>query len=336
MAGGAVDRALMTSQPSATRPKGGILLGVGAYVIWGLLPLYFKLLGAVPAAQVLAHRIVWSVLLLAAIVLFLKRGGAIRAAARGRTLLLLMASALLIAVNWLVYIWAVQNGHVIEASLGYFINPLVNVALGVVVLREKVRRVQWVAVAIAGIGVAIMAASGGSALWISLVLALSFGTYGLLRKIAAIDALGGLFVETILLAPFACAVLVLATAQGDAAFGHDRGLDALLVLAGAITAIPLLMFAAAARRMPYAALGLLQYIAPTLQFAEAVLLFGEPLHRADALAFGLIWTGLAIYAADGIRAARAVQSDEVPGGGSDGGSDGGSSDRIGSCSTAAD
>ena len=318
----------MTSQSSATHPKNGILLGVGAYVVWGLLPLYFKLLGAVPAAQVLAHRILWSLLLLAAIVLVVKRGAAIRAAARGRTLLLLMASAFLIAVNWLVYIWSVQNGHVLEASLGYFINPLVNVALGVAVLGEKVRRVQWAAVALAGLGVAIMAASGGGAIWISLVLALSFGTYGLLRKIAAIDALGGLFVETILLAPFACAVLVLANAQGDAAFGHDRGLDMLLVLAGAITAIPLLMFAAAARRMPYAALGLLQYIAPTLQFAEAVLLFGEPLHRADAVAFGLIWTGLAIYAADGLRAGRWTPGEAAL--------QERSSDRIGSGSRSAD
>lgn len=301
----------MTEQSTAQRPSGGILLGVGAYVIWGLLPLYFKLLGMVPAAQVLAHRILWSVLLLAVVVLLFKRGPAIRAAARGRTVLLLMASAFLIAVNWLVYIWAVQHGHVLEASLGYFINPLVNVALGVAVLREKVRRVQWAAVALAGLGVGIMAGSGGSAIWISLVLALSFGTYGLLRKIAAIDALGGLFVETILLAPFAIAVLGLASAQGDAAFGHERGLDALLVLAGAITAIPLLMFAAAARRMPYTALGLLQYIAPTLQFAEAVLLFGEPLHSTTMLSFALIWIGLAIYAADGLRAARAVRSEEA-------------------------
>ncbi|MEO6218438.1 MAG: EamA family transporter RarD [Sphingomonas sp.] len=301
----------MTPQSTAPRPNGGILLGVGAYVIWGLLPLYFKLLGTVPATQVLAHRILWSVLLLAVVVLLLKRGSAIRAAARGRTVLLLMASALLIAVNWLVYIWAVQHGHVLEASLGYFINPLVNVALGVAVLGEKVRRVQWAAVALAGLGVAIMAASGGGAIWISLVLALSFGTYGLLRKIAAIDALGGLFVETILLAPFAIAVLMLASAQGDAAFGHERGLDALLVLAGAVTAIPLLMFAAAARRMPYTALGLLQYIAPTLQFAEAVLLFGEPLHPTNMLSFALIWAGLAIYAADGRRAARAVRAEEA-------------------------
>jgi chloramphenicol-sensitive protein RarD len=301
----------MASQSLSARPNNGILLGVGAYVVWGLLPLYFKLLGTVPATQVLAHRILWSLLLLAVVVLLLKRGSAIRAAARGRTVLLLMASALLIAVNWLVYIWAVQHGHVLEASLGYFINPLVNVALGVVVLGEKVRRVQWAAVALAGLGVVIMAASGGSAIWISLVLALSFGTYGLLRKVAAIDALGGLFVETILLAPFACAVLVLASAQGDAAFGHERGLDALLVLAGAITAIPLLMFAAAARRMPYTALGLLQYVAPTLQFAEAVLLFGEPLHPTNLLSFALIWAGLAIYAADGLRAARAARSEQV-------------------------
>jgi chloramphenicol-sensitive protein RarD len=293
---------------SAVRPGPGVALGIGAYALWGLLPLYLKLLKGVPAIQILAHRIVWSMLLLVVIVLLLKRVGQIRAAARGRTLLLLTGSAFLIAVNWLVYIWAVENGHLLEASLGYFINPLVNVGLGVAVLGEKVRRVQWIAILLAAAGVLVTAVSGGGgALWISLTLAVSFGSYGLLRKIVAIDALGGLLVETLILGPFALAVLFVAAGNGNAAFGHDRMLDLLLVLAGAVTAAPLLMFAAAARRMEYGALGLLQYLSPTLQFAQAVLLFGEPLHRVHLLCFGLIWTGLVIYAVDSVRTARRLQ-----------------------------
>ncbi len=298
----------MIERPSPIRPEqGGMLLGVGAYALWGLLPLYLKLIEVVPAIQVLAHRVLWSLLLLIVVVLFLRRASAIRAAARGRTLVLLMASASLIAINWFVYIWSVENGHVLEASLGYFINPLVNVALGVAVLGEKVRRVQWVAIAVAVAGVAVMAASGGGALWISITLALSFGTYGLLRKVAAIDALGGLLVETMLLAPFCAIVLMVAARSGHGAFGPSTSLNLLLILAGAATTVPLLMFAAAARRMPYATLGLLQYIAPTLQFAEAVLLFGEPLHPAHLLSFALIWTGLAIYATDSLRATRGMR-----------------------------
>lgn len=225
--------------------RNGLILGVSAYVLWGLLPLYLHLLQGVPALQVLAHRVLWSVLLLAVIVLVMRRGGAILAAARGRTLLLLCGSAALIAVNWLVYIWAVQNGHVLEASLGYFINPLVNVALGMVVLGERIGTIQKAAVAVAAAGVAVLAVAGGGALWIPLTLAFSFGLYGLIRKVAAIDALGGLTVETALLAAPALAVLLLGA---EPVFGRGVQTDTLLVLAGAVTAAPLLMFAAAARR----------------------------------------------------------------------------------------
>ncbi len=281
-------------------------LGVSAYVLWGLLPLYLKLLKDVPALQVLSHRVVWSLLLLGVIVIALGRLRGIAAAARGRTLLLLVASASLIAVNWLVYIWAVQHGHVLEASLGYFINPLVNVALGVAVLGERVSRVQKAAVAVAALGVVVMAVSGGGAILISLTLALSFGTYGLIRKVAAIDALGGLTVETLILAPPALAVLGWAGMHGQGAWGTDTRLDLLLVLAGAVTAAPLLLFAVAARRMKYTTLGLLQYIAPTLQFAEAVLLFGEPLRWVHLVTFALIWGGCALYASDSLRSARRV------------------------------
>ncbi|KQU61575.1 hypothetical protein ASG67_16375 [Sphingomonas sp. Leaf339] len=284
----------------------GLWLGVGAYVLWGLLPLYLKLLGGVPALQVLSHRVVWSLLLLAIAVIVLRKVPAIRAAVRGRTLLLLMASAMLIAINWLVYIWSVQHAHVLEASLGYFINPLVNVALGVAVLGERVSRVQKIAVGIAAAGVLALAVVGGGAIGISLALAASFGLYGLIRKVAKIDALGGLTVETMLLAPASLAVILYASATGQGAFGETRSLDWLLILAGPATAAPLLLFAAAARRLRYATLGLLQYIAPTLQFAEAVLLFGEPLRAIHIVTFVAIWTGCALYAWDSWRGARAA------------------------------
>ena len=292
---------------SAPPDRAAPWLGVSAYVLWGLLPLYLKLLKDVPALQVLSHRVVWSLLLLGVIVVALGRLRGIAAAARGRTLLLLCASATLIAINWLVYIWATQHAHVLEASLGYFINPLLNVLLGVVVLRERVSRRQGLAVGVAALGVVVMAVAGGGALWISLVLAVSFGLYGLVRKVAAIDALGGLTVETLLLALPAMAVLVQAQMVGTQAFGGDTRTDLLLVAAGAITTAPLLLFAAAAKRMRYATLGLLQYIAPTLQFAQAVLLFGEPLRPVHIVTFGLIWTGCALYAADSLKQARAAR-----------------------------
>ncbi|PAX08660.1 EamA family transporter RarD [Sphingomonas lenta] len=292
--------------------RAGLLYGVGAYLIWGSLPLYFKLLAHVPASQVLAQRVLWSVLLLLVTVVALKRLPAIRAAATPRVLLLLSASAFLIAVNWLVYIWAVANAHVLEASLGYFINPLINVALGMVVLRERVSPVQGAAVALAALGVLAMAVSGGGALWISLTLALSFGTYGLLRKVVAIDALGGLFIETLILAPFAVAMLLYAGWAGEGAFGRDTGTDLLLVASGVVTALPLLLFASAARRLPYATVGLLQYMAPSMAFLQAVLLFGEPLRPVHLVTFGLIWAGCGLYAWDSVRGARRAKRTPVP------------------------
>ncbi|WP_294292344.1 EamA family transporter RarD [uncultured Sphingomonas sp.] len=282
----------------------GLWLAVTAYVLWGGLPLFFKLLHAVPPLQILAHRVVWSLVLLVLAILVLRRGKAIRAAARGRTLALLGCSAVLIAINWLTYIWSVSHAHVIEASLGYFINPLVNVALGVALLGERVGRLQWAAIGVAALGVLVMAVAGGGSVWISLVLAFSFGIYGYVRKIAAIDALGGLTVETLILVLPALIVLGVAQADGTAAFGQDRQLDLLLIAAGAITAAPLLLFAAAAKRLKYTTLGLLQYIAPTLQLIQAVLLFGEPLRGYHIAAFGLIWAGCALYALAGWRTAK--------------------------------
>jgi chloramphenicol-sensitive protein RarD len=290
-------------QPSTSPSRSGLLLAVGAYTLWGVLPLYLRLLNSVPPLQILAHRVLWSLLLLAVIVAVVRAGPVLRAAARGRTLLLLAGSAALIAVNWLVYIWAVQNHHVLEASLGYFINPLVNVAFGLLLLGERLRPLQKVAVGIAGLGVLIMT-SGGGMLWISISLALSFGFYGFIRKIAAIDALGGLTIETLLLAPACVGLLAYTHAHGQGAFGSSAEWDLLLIIAGAVTAAPLLMFAAAARKLPYSTLGLLQYIAPTLQFVQAVMLFGEPVSVTQLTVFVLIWAGCALFAWDSMMAQR--------------------------------
>ncbi len=284
--------------------RAGLFYGIGAYTLWGVLPLYLHLLKSVPAAQVLSHRVLWSLLLLAAVILATRRLKPLLAAARGRTLLMLTGSAALIAVNWFVYIWAISNEHLVEASLGYFINPLVNVALGTLLLGERLGRLQAAAIAVAGIGVLILAASGGGAIWISLTLALSFGFYGLIRKVAAIDALGGLTVETAILAPLALAALLYAANTGTGEFGRDRTMDLLLILAGPVTAAPLLMFAAGAKRLRYTTMGLLQFIAPTLQFLEAVLIYHEPVRPAQLATFALIWVGCGLYAWSSIVAAR--------------------------------
>jgi chloramphenicol-sensitive protein RarD len=284
--------------------RNGLFLGLGTYAFWGVLPLYFWLLGGVPALEVLAHRVVWSLLLLVIVITLLRRWRDIRAAATMRTVALLAASATLIAVNWLVYIWSVSNHQTLAASLGYFINPLVNVALGVAVLGERLRRWQGVAIAIASVGVVAMALGAVDTLWISLTLAVTFGIYGLVRKVVAIDSLGGLLIETALLAPPSLIYLLVIARRGGGAFGHDPVLNAKLVLLGLVTAAPLLMFAAAARRLPYSSMALLQYVAPTLQFIVAVTVFGEALRPLHFLVFGLIWAGCAVFAWDSVRAAR--------------------------------
>ncbi len=283
----------------------GIALGLGAYFWWGFLPLYFKLFPGVDPGEIVAQRIIWSVVLLAGMILLLGRTAKLRAAlADPRARIVLLASAALIALNWLVYVWAVSRAHVLETSLGYFLNPLVNVVLGMAVLKERLGRAQGIAVLLAAVGVAILAASAAAGLWISLTLAFSFSLYGLLRKIAPVESLEGLMIETLILCPAAFAWLAVLNAGGDLAFGRAAGESVLLALGGLVTAAPLLLFAAAARLLPYSTLGLLQYLAPTIQFLLAVLVFGEPLRPAHMLCFGLIWTGLAIFAADGLRRAR--------------------------------
>ena len=292
-------------QSGSAEHRGGLLLGLAAYLLWGVMPLYFKLLAGVPPSAIVAHRILWSLVLLAALATLWRRWPAIRAAIGNRRLLAtLAATSVLIGANWLVYIWAVLNGHVLASSLGYYLNPLVNVALGVLLLKERLSRAQAVAVALAGLGVALLAIGAGSGLWISLFLAVSFASYGFLRKVAPVAAVEGLAIETALLAPLALGWVLWLGADGGFPTGSRR--DLFVILAGAVTAVPLLLFTAAAKRLPYSTLGFLQYIAPSLQFVLAITIFGERLTTAHILCFGLIWTALAIFVAEGVRSGRAA------------------------------
>jgi chloramphenicol-sensitive protein RarD len=283
----------MTQKPESRR---GLIHGAAAYGLWGLLPLYFHLLDQVDAGEIVAQRVMWSVVLLVPIVLLLGRRASLWAVLRNpRTMAMLAASAVLIAANWLLYVWAVLHQQVLAASMAYFLNPLLNIAMGVALLGERLTRAQAVAVLLAGAGVAVMALGAGGALWISLTIALSFAFYGLIRKLAPVEAFEGLTIETLLLAPFALGYLVWLSGEGGLSFGREGGITALLVLAGAITTVPLLLFAAAARELRMATLGLLQFLAPTMQFLLAITLFGERLDAAKLLSFGLIWAGLAVY-----------------------------------------
>ena len=289
------------------RTRAGLLLGLGAYLLWGVLPLFFKAIDHVPATQIVAHRVVWSLLFLALLTVIGRRWSHLRRAlATPKVLGVLALTAVLIGANWLIWVWAVVNGHVLEGSLGYYLNPLVNVVLGVVLLRERLSRGQMFAVALAAAGVAVLAIGAGGALWISLSLAASFALYGFLRKITPVEALEGLLIETSLLAPLALGWILFVQSRGDGQLGLDLGTDLMLTLAGAATAIPLLLFTAAAKRLPYSTLGFLQYIAPSLQFLLAVLLFGEKLTVPHIICFGAIWTALVIFAGEGVRRGRAA------------------------------
>jgi len=295
----------MQHTSAQAQARRGLFYGLAAYVAWGLLPLYFKMLGGVGAGEIVAQRVLWSVLFIAVLIALRGSLPALRSALTNRRAVgLLAVSATLIAVNWLVYIWAVLEGHVLASSLGYFLNPLVNVALGMIVLRERLGRVQGAAVALAALGVLILAIQASDGLWISLVLAITFSLYGLVRKIVPVESLEGLAIETVILAPFALGWLVWIGQQGTLAFGRDLPFSLLLASAGVFTAVPLLLFAAAARRMPYVELGLLQYVAPTLQFLLAVAVFGETMTRAHVICFGFIWAGLALYAGGNIAELR--------------------------------
>jgi chloramphenicol-sensitive protein RarD len=284
----------------------GLAAAAAAFGLWGLLPLYLRLLGTLPALQVVAHRIAWSCLFLLGWLLARAELGRLTSIlVRPALLARLAVSALLISCNWLVYVWSVTHDHVVESSLGYYINPLMNVVFGVLVLRERLNRAQWAAIALATAGVAGLTVLAGRPPWIAFALAISFSLYGLLRKVLSVAPLPGLATETLLLVPLAVAYLVGCQLTGSGAFGH-AGVAIALLLAGSglVTAIPLLLFAYGARALPYSTVGVLQYIAPSLQLACGVLLFHESFGPGMAAGFATIWAALLIYAADGVRQAR--------------------------------
>lgn len=280
----------------------GFWATVAAFLIWGVFPIYWKWLAQVPALQIMAHRLAWCFVLVAGYLALRRSPGWWRPlVAQPRLLRLLSTSAVLIALNWWLYIWAVNAGHIVDTSLGYFINPLVNVLLGVLVLHERLNPRQWLAVGVAAAGVAWLTAQTGTLPWIALALAFSFGCYGMIRKIAVVEAIPALGLESSILFVPALLYLVWAQLDGSGAFGRvDPVTDALLVSAGLVTAVPLVLFAYGAQRIPYSLVGILQYIAPTLQLACGVLLYGEPFTRTQAIGFGCIWLALGIYALDGL------------------------------------
>ena len=289
----------------------GIALGVGAYVIWGVLPIFWKAIDSVDSLEILAHRIVWSVVFLAAIIALRGSWSQVRNLS-GRVIFRLLAAGGLLGLNWATYIWAVNNGHIVESSLGYFINPLLNVLLGVVILRERLEAVQWLAVAIATIGVTYMTISVGSLPWIALVLATSFAIYALLKKqMRGVGPIESLAVEVTLVLPPALAFLTILGLGGEGAFGAAGArITILLVLTGVATALPLLLFGAAARLVKLSTIGLLQYIAPSLQFLIGVFVYQEVVGRDRLIGFVLVWLALALYTGHGL--ARLRRSEPQP------------------------
>lgn len=280
----------------------GMLYAALAYIIWGLFPIYFKALQGVPPMEILLHRIVWALVFLLIVLTSRQQWAWVPKVLRQPKVLAgFAASAVLLSVNWFIYIWSVNNGHVVDSSLGYFMNPLVNVLLGFLFLRERMRPIQWAAIALAAFGVAWLTWHAGHLPWIGLALAFSFGAYGLLRKTAALGALEGLSLETILLFPVAFGYLAVLAWNGQNAFLlAPVSSKWLLAAAGPITAVPLLMFAAGARRIKMSTLGVLQYIAPTLQLLLGVCLYGEPFGSERMVGFALIWSALVIYSLEGL------------------------------------
>jgi chloramphenicol-sensitive protein RarD len=280
----------------------GILSAALAFLCWGLFPLYFHAIGEVPALQILANRMLWSLVFLLIVLALRRQWRWLEQVRQPRVFWSFVASAVLLAANWLLYIWAVNNGHVIDASLGYFITPLFNIMLGFLILKERLRRLQWAVIGIAALGVAWLTLHAGNVPWIALGLAASFAGYGLLRKTAALGALEGLSFETMVLFPLAAVYVGWLTLHGDNAFINTPSDTTrwLLVAAGPITAIPLLLFASGARKIPLSILGLLQYLGPTIQFLLGVLLFKEAFTSERLVGFALIWSALILFAGEGL------------------------------------
>ena len=284
----------------------GIVLGALAYTLWGTFPLYWTLLEPGGAVEILAHRIVWSLLTMVLVLVLWRRVPQLKALLRDRRkLLIISGAAVVISINWGGYIWGVNNGRVLETSLGYFINPLVTVLMGVLVLGERLRRLQWVAMGIAFVAVVVLTIDYGRPPWVALVLAFSFGTYGLAKKQAAVGAVESITVETVVLAPFAAAYIAWLVATGQSNFGsHGLGHAALFTTTGIITAVPLMLFGAAAIRVSMVSLGLLQYLAPTIQFALGILVFHEDMPASRWIGFGLVWVALVMFTVEALNHRR--------------------------------
>ncbi len=288
----------------------GILAAGTAFTLWGVFPLYLRLMKQVPSLEILSHRVLWSVVLLMGLLTIRQQWDWLASVrARPRIALTFVASALMLATNWGGYIWSVNHDHIIDASLGYFITPLFNVLFGIG-LGERLRLTQWLAVALAACGVVWLTVSAGQLPWIGLVIAVTFSLYGLLRKTAALGALEGLSIETLVLLPAASLFLLLPNAGSSHAFGSDITLTLLLISAGPVTAIPLLMFAYGARRIPLSLMGLLQYIGPSIQLLIGVWLFNEPFGGNNLIGFALIWLGLLIYSGDSLARGITMRSDQ--------------------------
>jgi chloramphenicol-sensitive protein RarD len=285
----------------------GLAYGIAAYGLWGLAPLFWKLLDDVSPIEILAHRLVWGIIAFAAIAWIAGAAPAVLVALRDRRTVAAMGlSGALLVINWGAFVGAVASGNILDASLGYFINPLLSVGLGMLVLRERLRSLQWLAIGLAVAGVAILTWRAGRVPWISLVLAITFGAYGLVRKMARVESLAGSTVETALLTPIAVIYLAVVAVRGGGQLGHASTATQLLLLAtGVVTAAPLLLFTSAARRLPLSTVGFLQYLAPTTQFLLAITVYDEPLVRDRLIAFGFIWLALAVFSIDLVRQSRA-------------------------------
>ena len=292
-------------QSAESRARAGFLYGLAAYGLWGVMPVYFKWLKAVPSIDIVAHRIVWSLIVLVILVSVARAWDQIRNAIRSRkAMAMLFLTALLIGTNWLLYVYAINSGHILAGSLGYYLNPLANILLGRFILKERLTKLQWAAVAIAAAGIAVLAMGALGTLWISLTLCFSFATYGLLRKIIHVESLAGLTIETALLSPIALGWLLMGGAEGRPMLGAGGQETLLLMAAGIVSTVPLLCFTAAARRLAYSTVGMLQFIAPTLQFLLAVAVYDEPFTTSHAIAFGCIWAALLLYISAMIRDRR--------------------------------
>ena len=298
------------TQPSPL-DRGGVALGVAAYLLWGVFPAFFHLLASTSPVEVLAHRVLWTLVLMAVILGVLRGWGALRSLPL-RVWAMVTAASALIAVNWGLFIYATAVGHVVEVALGYYIGPLVSVIIGVFVLRERLRRLQWVAVGIAAVAVLVIAVGDGRVPWIGLGLAFSFSVYGLIKKTVPLPATASLTAEGVVLAPVALAYLVFLQLAGTSTLtGHGAGHVALLAATGPVTAVPLLLFGAAARRIPLTTLGTLQYLAPTLQFLLGVVIYGELMPTARWIGFGLVWVALVIFTVDLLRSRPRRRDEKV-------------------------